>query len=178
MSTYKKITDLSAATTLDGTETFEAVQSAGPKQASMSQVADYVAGASALTSVFASAATVAVTGATLVSTYVFDEDQELDLSSVLTDGQASALTTLTGIPSAAVAVLFYIGLGDSSTTPRLKLKRSSAASAEIVIGGSFADQGTNYIWGNHWIPTDGNSIYVTQVTSDNIIYFYALGYQL
>ena len=161
---YVKISDMTAASALDGTELLEAVQSSASVKVTVNQI---------------HAGPVGVANTTRVGGwYIFDEDSELNFDGSFTDAQASALTTLTGVPSAATAVWAFIRLRDTSTDPILTFKRSSGGTQELYIGHSFAGIGVNAVRGTYWLPTNGNSIYVTQVAADTTIEFKVLGYAL
>ena len=167
MATYKKVSALSVASALAGTEAVLAVQTNASVYTTPEQIATYVhANPAGVT------ATSIITGE-----YIFTEDAELDYSGSLSDGQTSALTTFTELPADTVAVLAYLSLGDEGTEISLHWKRTSGGTFEYIIGSYYADAGTNRLRGCYWLPTGGNSIYVTTVYADTTIVFTILGYK-
>ena len=157
---------MTAATVLGGTEQIPAVQSSAPVYLTPAQIKTYVDGTGI-------ANTVVMTGE-----YMLTEDNEIDLSGSLSDGQASATTVLTGLPSSTTAILAYIGLADTGVQPQIRWKRSSGGTLEYQIKGLWGDQGTQEFYGLWWMPTGPGSIYVKAVTADIGIVFTVVGYKV
>lgn len=129
-------------------------------------------GGRALLNNAAVANTVRITGE-----YLFTEDNELDYSSSVTDGMAAATVTFSELPSDTVKVYVYVALRETSTYPYVTYKRSSGGTQAYILGVNFADAGTNNFIGTWWLPTSGNSIYITGVQADTLSTFIILGYQ-
>ena len=109
--------------------------------------------------------------------YIFDEDAELDYSASFTDGMAAGTVTFTELPATTKAVWIYYKFSDTGVHSQLLIKRSSGGTAVISIAGQFADAGTNAIDGTAWLPTDGNTIYVTGLAADTTSTFVIIGYK-
>ena len=163
--TYTKISELTAGTTLAGTETIPMVQSAATVKVTPAQLKTYVDGTGVT-------ATSVITGE-----YLFTEDNELDYSASFTDGMSAATVTFTQLPATTVAIHVYLQLGDSDVSPLFYWKRTSGGTQLFQIRATFADGGTNVLQGTYWLPTGGNSIYPTSVASDGGLGFYILGYK-
>jgi len=176
MATYSKITDLTAATAITSGSVFEVADAGASKQVTASVLAAYTATDSALTGAFSPYGPSGVTGATAVRTFIFDGDAELDYSSSFTDGQTSAVTTITELPSTTTAILFYIYLKHSGTNPSIGFKVSAGSAVETLIGATFEDVGINYFRTTAWVRSDGNSVYVVRVVGDTDIQVYVYGY--
>ena len=165
MATYTKISELTAATVLDGTETIPVVQSSATVKATVSQLWN--------------GAATAVTGASVVTgEYIFAEDSELDYSGSITDAMSAGTVTFSELPSNTVAVLAYVELGDTSTIVSLRWKRTSGGTQTYLIASQWADGGTNLLDGLFWMPTGENSIYVTLVQADAQSTFKIVGYKV
>jgi len=168
MATYTKISELTAATVLDGTETIPVVQSSATVKATVSQI-------------WNGAATAATGASVITGEYIFTEDSELDYSGSFTDGMSAQTITFSELPANTKAIFAKIYLNDTDITPNMRIKRTSGGTENLYIAASFADGGTNYLYGTWWLPTDGNSIYVMSCTSDGadtpkfIIYGYKVG---
>ena len=156
---------MTAASALAGTETFEAVQSSASVKATAAQIRTYVTGG------------VVANTSTVIAEYIFDEDNEIDLSGSFADAQASATTTLTGLPSATTAIWAYIGLADTSTQPQIRWRRTAGGTQEYQIKGLWADAGTNEFYGTWWMPTGPGTIRTTSVIADVGITFKIIGYK-
>lgn len=177
MADYDSISDLAAASALDGTEPLEIVQSSVSVKATGAQIATYVAGASALTAVFVNitagiADTVQITGE-----YQLTEDNEIDASSDFSDAMSAATVTFSGLPATTVLIHAFIDLQETGVGPRLLWQRSSGGTQEFAFGATFGDQGTNRIRGLVWMPTDDNTLYVTECIADTGIEFKIVGYK-
>lgn len=177
MATYTKISELSAASALGGTEAVEVVQSGGNVKATPSQIADYVAAASAMTAAFQPIADGVTNTVQVVKEYLFTEDNELDYSASLTDGMPAATVTFSELPANTVAIWVYAWVADAGTSPDIKWRRTSGGTLGLEWEYSFADGGTNVSQGTMWMPTGGNSIYVTDVQADSSVGFVLLGYK-
>lgn len=172
--TYTKISELSAASALDGSEVLLATQSSQSVKVSPAQLA----AASAFTGAFYAYPATPVTGATMITgEYIFAADAELNYSSSLTDAMVSAMTTFSELPSNTVAVLAFLYLSDSSTVVRLTYKRASGDTQQLEFCGVWADAGTNSLRATIWIPTHQNTLYITSVTADAVIEWKILGYK-
>ena len=168
MATYTKISGLTAASALDGTELFEGVQSAAPVKVTAAQIGTYVhANPTGIT------ATSVITGE-----YIFTEDNELDYSASFVDSMsAGTVVTFAELPATTVAIHAYIEVADTGTDPRIYWKRTAGGTQAFHIFGSWADVGTNQLHGTWWMPTGGNSINVTNVQADAVSTFKILGYK-
>lgn len=114
----------------------------------------------------------------VIAEYIFDADQELDYSSSFSDGMASATITFSELPTNTVEILAEIGLSDSGIVPYFQWKRSSADTRTFGFTARFADSGTNIHRSLVWMPTSGNTIYVTNVVGDVNIEFHLIGYKV
>ena len=178
----------SAASALDGTEEVPVVQASATVKATPAQMATFVASHdSALTAIASSTAMTAafqplaagVTATTQITgEYIFDEDSELDYSSSITDGMGASALTFTELPANTVAVWVFISLADTSTMVNIGTKRSSGGTQLNELEWQWADLGTNVVRGTFWLPTDGNSIYITEVHADTISTLKVLGYKV
>ena len=166
MATYTKISEMTAATVLGGTEQIPAVQSSAPVYLTPTQIKTYVNPPAGITN------TVTITGE-----YQFTEDNELDYSASITDGMAAGAVTFTELPATTVAILAFVSLGETSTGPTLSWKRTTGGTATFNLREVFADGGTNEVRGTYWMPTGGNSIYVTAVAADITSTFLIIGYK-
>jgi len=167
MATYKKISGLTAGAAIVGTDTFEAVQSSASVYVTAAQVATYVhANPTGVT------ATSVITGE-----FIFTEDNELDYSGSITDGTMNSAVVFTELPATTKAIHAYVGLADTSTSPALNWQRSTGGSQIFNIRGVWADGGTNEMYAPYWMPTNGNSIYMTTVVADTGIIFRIIGYK-
>ena len=163
--TYEKISEMTAATAIVGTEVFELIQSSASVKATPAQLKTYIDGTGAT-------ATSVITGE-----YIFTEDNELDYSASFTDGMSAQTVTFTQLPATTKAIHVYLQLGDSDVSPLFYWKRTSGGTQLFQIRATFADGGTNVLQGTYWLPTGGNSIYPTSVASDGGLGFYILGYK-
>ena len=109
--------------------------------------------------------------------YIFDEDSELDYSGSFTGGMSAATVTFSELPAATVAIWAQIQLADTGATTRISWKRTSGGTMELNFLMNWADVGTNSSWAPIWMPTGGNSIYVTAFTADAAHVFKILGYK-
>ena len=167
MATYKKVSALSAASALAGTEAVLAVQTNTSVYTTPAQIATYVhANPAGIT------ATSVITGE-----YLFTEDNELDYSASIVDAMSAATVTFSELPSTTVAVLAYYDLEETGTTVGVTLKRSAGGTAVFGVRAIFADVGTNALRGTAWLPTNANSIYVSSVAADAASTFKILGYK-
>lgn len=110
--------------------------------------------------------------------YQFTENNELDYSSSVTDAMAAGVLTFTELPSITRKIHVYCDLRDTGNAVYLGWKRTSGGTQEYFILGSFADVGTNQVRGTYWMPTSGNSIYVTGVAADTTSTFKIIGYKV
>jgi len=164
---YKKISGMTAGSAIASTDTFEAVQSSNSVYVTAAQVATYVH----------ANPPAGVTGSTAITgMYVLGDGHELDYSSSFTDGQASALTTFTELPTATKGVLVRTQFADTGTSVAMSWKGSAGATITSYLSGQWADAGTNTFQGDYWIPTYNNSIYVMSVTADTTRTFIIMGY--
>ncbi len=166
MAIYEKITDMAAASALDGTELFEGVQSGTSKKVTSAQIKTYVDGTGV-------ANTTPVAGA-----FIFTDGNELDVSGQFSSGQASAATVLTGVPSSATGVLLYVELENTGTYPRIEFSRSSGSSAVTIMGAAYADVGTNKFAATQWIAVNSDTIYVRTVVGDSLVNVVVFGYMI
>ena len=157
MATYTKISELTAATVLGGTEQIPCVQSAATVVCTPAQISTYVNAnpPSGIT------ATSVVTGE-----YIFDEDSELDYSTTVVNGMSAQAVTFSELPSTTREILTYLDIRDASLNPYIQFKRSSGGTLSYLIAGQFADAGaSNWIRGLYWLPTHENSIYIETVNA-------------
>ena len=167
MATYKKVSALSVASALAGTEAVLAVQTNASVYTTPAQIATYVhANPAGVT------ATSIITGE-----YLFTEDNELDYSASIVDAMTAGTVVFSELPSTTVAILTWVYLADTSTTVSLGMKRSAGGTQAIQITGVWADGGTNSLRGTYWLPTSENSIYINGVTADTTSTFIILGYK-
>ena len=164
MATYNKISDLTAASALGGTETFEAVQSSASVKATAAQIATYAGGGAG-----------AVTAATIVRTYMLNPDSPIDLSASFTDGMSAGTVTVSGLPSNTRGMLLQLEFDDTDNNVVCRF-RASAASTIQDFRGSFADGGTNILRANMWISTFDNTFHVDSLNADTTSNVYVLGY--
>ena len=170
---YDKITDLPAASALDGTELSEVVQSGTSKKATVDQIAE----SSAMTDAFQPIADGIANTVQVVKEYMLTEDNELDYSSSITNGMAAATVTFTELPANTVAILVKTSWTDLGAAVRFSWRRTSGGTQEFDIRCDFADGGNNTLRGTYWLPTGGNSIYATVVTSSVNVEFEIIGYK-
>ena len=164
--TYTKISEMTAATAIVGTEVFELIQSSASVKVTPAQIKTYVDGTGAT-------ATSVITGE-----YIFTEDNELDYSASFTDGMSAQTVTFSELPTTTVAVLVYTYLRDSGNAPGISLKRSAGGTQIMYIPyASFADGGNNEVIGTYWWPTENNTIYVNSLAADVVSEVKILGYK-
>ena len=163
--TYSKISELTAASALAGTEVLPVVQSSATVKVTPAQIKTYVDGTGIT-------ATSVITGE-----YQLTEDNELDYSASFTDGMSAATVTFSELPSNTKAVWVFVQLSDTGTAPHVQYKRSSGGTLSLNIFGEWADAGTNVIALTPWMPTGGNSIYVEEVAADTALIFKIIGYK-
>ena len=164
MATYEKVSDLTAATALDGTEVLHVVQGSASTKATPAQINTYVQ--ANLPS--------GITGATAVQPFFFDPGSELNYDATFTDGMVTAVT-VTELPATTKAICWSILIADTTTLVRLQW-RASAASAINYFGAQYADQGANQISGVVWMNSDGNQITIAQLSADTTRQFRVIGY--
>ena len=165
---YVKISDMTAASALAGTELVEAVQSSASVKATMAQISTYI-NANPPSGV---TATSAITGE-----FQFTEDNELDYTASITDGMSAQTVTFIQLPSTTKAIHAAIEIADADADVRILWKRTSGGTQVLSYYGSFQDVGTNRYYDLVWMPTGGNSIYVTTVTAGALRNFKILGYK-
>ena len=166
---YKKISGLTAGAAIVGTDTFEAVQSSESVYVTAAQMATYV---------YSTTPPAGVSNTTVITgEYQFTEDNELDYASSISDGTMNSAVVFTELPATTKAIHAYVGLADTSTSPALNWQRSTGGSQIFNIRGVWADGGTNEIYAPYWMPTNGNSIYMTTVVADTGIIFRIIGYK-
>ena len=178
MASYTKISGMTAASALDGTEQFAGVQSSAPVKVTAAQVATYAAGASALTSAFQPLAAGASSSTQVTGEYIFDDGSWLDYSGSVSDGAQDAAVTLTELPSTTKAIWVYWLASDTGTSCRIRCQPATASTQVISLGATFADAGTNTAAGTAWLPTNGNSIYFGTNACDTTINFFIMGYKI
>ena len=163
--TYEKISEMTAATAIVGTEVFELIQSSASVKVTPAQLKTYIDGTGAT-------ATTVITGE-----YIFTEDNELDYSSSITEGMSAATITFTQLPTTTVAVLAYMYLTEAGTEATINFKRSAAGTQEFYMVAAWADGGTNKRGSIAWLPTSNNTIRIIGVGADASRTFKILGYK-
>ena len=109
--------------------------------------------------------------------YIFDEDAELDYSASFTDGMSAATVTFSELPATTKAIHVALYLNETATSISFRWKRTSGGTNTFLHLIDYADVGTNALDTLLWMPTGGNSIYVTTVDADSAITFKILGYK-
>ncbi len=176
MSEFEKTSEQTAASTIVNADEFLGVQSSTTVLYTGSQIATYVAGASALTTVFQALSAGIANTVQITGEYLFTEDNELDYSSSLTNDMSAATITITELPADTVSIWVEIAFSDVFF-PVIAMKRSEGGSHTITLGDVFADGGTNEMRRTQWLPTENNTIRITQVVGDQSIGFFILGYK-
>lgn len=166
MAEYDKITDLPAASALDGTELVEAVQSSTSKKATVAQIKTFADGDPGI------ANTVTITGE-----HWLTEDNELNYSSSFSDGMGAATITFTELPIETVAILVFLGLADSGSECLFEWQRSSGGSQRFIARNAAAGDSNQRFFNLLWMPTHQNSIYMIGVIADAASDFYIIGYK-
>ena len=187
MSTFTKISELAAASALDGTEPLPVVQSSVTVQATGIQVRDYVAASASAQTVIAASSplttafqalsagianTVQITGE-----YMLTEDNELDYSGSFTDGMSAGTVIFSELPADTVAIWVLLELADTDVISKFEWKRSTGGTVTLQERVQFADGGTNSYFTTAWMPTDGNTLRVVSVAAVNTMTFKIIGYK-
>ena len=113
----------------------------------------------------------------ILQEYIFTEDNELDYSASFVDGMSAATVTFTQLPATTKAIHITLLFADTGTQVNLTTKRTSGGTETFRIITERPDVGTNFLGGTYWLPTGGNSIYVTDVTADATSTFKIIGYK-
>ena len=168
MVTYKKISAMTAATALAGTEPFAVVQSSATKKATPAQMATYV---------HANPTAGTANTAAIIGEFQFTEDNELDYSGSMVSGMSAATVTFTELPADTVEIHAYVQMDDVGTGPAFVWQRTEGGTQPLRLSWTFADQGTNGWHTLAWMPTGGNSIHVTTVVGGSASNFIIIGYK-
>ena len=114
----------------------------------------------------------------IVDEFIFDDGNEPDYSGSITDAMAAATVTFSELPKNTREILVRLELADTGTVPTFSWKRTSGGSTTYICRSEFADGGTNQYYGTFWMPTGGNSIYVTEVKADVVSSFEIIAYKV
>ena len=163
--TYSKISELTAASALAGTEVLPVVQSSATVKVTPAQIKTYVDGTGVSN-------TSVITGE-----YQFTNGNELDYSASFTDGMSAATVTFTELPASTVEVHLMLQLQESDTTVSFQWKGSAGSSIQYAVMGKWADVGTNLLYLPIWARTAANAIYVNTVEADGLSNVYVIGYK-
>jgi len=165
MASYTKISELGTAGTLTGSELTIVVQGGTSYSANIDAFKTYIDGTGIT-------ATTVVTGE-----FLFTEDNELDYSGSFSDGMSAATITFTELPASTIAIYAYVALSNTASTVSFRWKRTSGGTQQLTMVGNWADVGTNSFNLPVWMPTGGNSIYVTTVQAGSALSFVIMGYK-
>lgn len=177
MATYTKVSEVDAASALDGDELIEVVQGGDSLKATGDQVATFVAASTPMTDGFQALSSGIANTVQITGEYQFTEDNELDYSSSVTDGVMDSAVTFTELPNDTVAIQVLVDIADTSAVVAIRMKRSAGGTQVITIGTGFADGGVNLVLGTYWIPTENNTLYFTTNTTDSTSGFKIVGYK-
>ncbi len=165
MPGFEKTSEQASAATIVAGDEFLGVQSSTTVLATAAQIKTFIDGTGI-------ANTVTITGE-----HMFTEDNELDYSGSIINGMAPATITFTPLPADTVTILVDLQIAHSGQTPNFEWKRTSGGTKVFSVLGQWADGGINGLYGQYWMPTGGNSMYIVTATMDATSNFVIIGYK-